>query len=183
MAELRGIMVAAPPYHPLMPRTGRSLSVAMTNCGELGWYTDKDGGYRYENRHPFTGNPWPPMPDALLQLWHEVTTYQHNPQACLINHYQGKARMGLHRDENEADFAAPILSVSLGDSAIFRIGGLKRRDPTVAFMLHSGDVLVMGGPSRLIYHGIDRVLPGTCDLLPEGGRINLTLRRVTRPEG
>ena len=183
VAELRKIMAQAPLYHPQMPRTGRIFSVAMTNCGALGWFSDKEGGYRYENRHPYNGHPWPPMPDALLQLWHAVTTYAADPEACLINYYRENARMGLHRDEDEADFSAPIVSVSLGDSAVFRIGGMKRRDPTQSFPLTSGDVLVMGGPSRLIYHGIDRVLPGSSDLLPEGGRINLTLRRVTRPRG
>jgi alkylated DNA repair protein (DNA oxidative demethylase) len=183
VAELRKIMAQAPLYHPHMPRTGRPFSVAMTNCGPLGWFSDKERGYRYESRHPHTRRPWPPMPDILLRLWHEVTAYPAMPEACLVNHYSGKARMGLHRDEDEGDFCAPIVSVSLGDSAVFRIGGLKRRDPTVSFPLNSGDVLVMGGPSRLIYHGIDRILPGSSSLLPEGGRINLTLRRVTRPEG
>jgi alkylated DNA repair protein (DNA oxidative demethylase) len=182
VAELRIIVAEAPLYHPHMPRTGRPFSVAMTNCGSLGWYSDRERGYRYETRHPQTGQPWPPMPEMLLSLWHAVSAYPQHPEACLINHYRGKARMGLHRDEDEADFDAPIVSVSLGDSAIFRLGGLTRRDPTVSFPLHSGDVLVMSGPARLIYHGIDRILPASSDLLPEGGRINLTLRRVTRPE-
>jgi alkylated DNA repair protein (DNA oxidative demethylase) len=181
--DIKEIIALAPLYYPRMPRTGRQLSVAMTNCGPLGWFSDKEGGYRYVTSHPLTGRPWPPMPERLIALWRHVVGYRNEPQACLINHYSGKAKMGLHRDEDEADRAAPILSISLGDSALFRLGGLKRSDPTVSFPLHSGDMLVMGGPSRLIYHGIVRLLPGTSALLAGGGRMNLTLRRVTPPEG
>jgi alkylated DNA repair protein (DNA oxidative demethylase) len=183
LAGIRAVIADAPLYHAHMPRTGKAFSVAMTNCGPLGWYSDKEGGYRYERLHPSTGRPWPPIPAILRRLWREVCDYGHEPEACLINQYRGNAKMGLHRDEDEADFDAPILSVSLGDSARFRLGGLTRRDPTTSFLLHSGDVLVMGGPSRLIHHGIDRIVPGSSALLAEGGRINLTLRRVTRPEG
>ena len=179
--DISAVIEEAPLYRPRMPRTDQPFSVAMTNCGSLGWYSDKAGGYRYERCHPVTRRPWPAIPEMLLRLWREVGGYGHDPEACLINYYGGKAKMGLHRDEDETDFRAPIISVSLGDSAMFRIGGLKRRDPTISFPLHSGDVLVMGGPSRLVYHGIDRILPGTCTLLPQGGRINLTLRRVTTP--
>ena len=179
--EIGAVIEEAPLYHPRMPRTDQPFSVAMTNCGPLGWYSDKAGGYRYERCHPVTGQPWPAIPEMLLRLWREVGDYGHDPEACLINYYSGKAKMGLHRDEDETDFRAPIISVSLGDSAMFRIGGLRRRDPAISFPLHSGDVLVMGGPSRLIYHGIDRVLPSSSTLLPQGGRINLTLRRVTTP--
>jgi alkylated DNA repair protein (DNA oxidative demethylase) len=150
----------------------------MTNCGPLGWVSDKDGGYRYEPAHPVTGKPWPPIPDSLIAAWSELTGFIYPPQACLVNHYASRARLGLHRDEDEADFSAPILSVSLGDTAIFRIGGLKRRDATQSIELRSGDVLLMGGESRLRYHGIDRVLAGTSDLLEEGGRLNLTMRYV-----
>jgi DNA oxidative demethylase len=178
-AQIGEIVVAAPLYHAAMPRTGLPFSVAMTNCGRLGWFSDKERGYRYETRHPGTGQPWPPIPNALLELWREVSDYGSDPESCLINYYRGKAKMGLHRDEDEAEPDAPIVSVSLGDSAVFRLGGLRRRDPTVSLTLRAGDVLVMGGPSRLIYHGIDRILPGTSDLLPQGGRYNLTMRRVT----
>ena len=180
-AEIGKIIEEAPLYRPRMPRTNQPFSVAMTNCGLLGWFSDKDRGYRYERCHPVTGHPWPAIPERLLTLWREVGGYSGDPEACLVNHYSGKGKMGLHRDEDEADFRAPIISVSLGDSAIFRLGGLKRRDPTISFPLHSGDVLVMGGPSRLVYHGIDRILPGSSALLPQGGRINLTMRRVTKP--
>jgi alkylated DNA repair protein (DNA oxidative demethylase) len=179
LAEIRAVIAVAPLYTPTMPRTGKPFSVAMTNCGPLGWVSDKHAGYRYQAHHPQTGNPWPPMPDMLEYLWASLTGYGHKPQACLVNFYGGKAKMGLHRDEDEKDFSAPILSVSLGDSAMFRVGGMTRRDPSQKLELASGDVLVMGGPSRLRYHGIDRIYSGTSDLLAEGGRINLTLRRVS----
>jgi len=175
--EIRAVIAEAPLYTPRMPRTGKPFSVAMTNCGPLGWVADKDG-YRYQAAHPETGRPWPAIPDRLVQIWFELTGFGEPPQACLVNYYAGRARLGLHRDEDETDFSAPILSVSLGDDAIFRIGGLKRREPTQSITLTSGDVFVMSGPSRLRYHGIDRVLPGTSALLSEGGRINLTLRYV-----
>nr|WP_280950380.1 MULTISPECIES: alpha-ketoglutarate-dependent dioxygenase AlkB [Rhodomicrobium] len=178
LAVIRAAIAQAPLYTPTMPRTDKPFSVAMTNCGPLGWVSDKAGGYRYEQRHPGTGEPWPPIPPQLLLLWSALTGDSRLPQACLINYYGGKAKLGLHRDEDESDFSAPILSVSLGDSALFRIGGLARRDPTTRMILASGDVLVMGGPSRLRYHGIDRIMPGTSDLLAEGGRFNLTLRYV-----
>jgi DNA oxidative demethylase len=177
---LRAAVAASPLTIPVMPRTGRPFTVRMTNLGPLGWVSDR-AGYRYQPTHPETGRPWPPIPDPLLQLWREVSGYPHDPQACLVNFYNGGAKMGLHRDEDEEDFAAPVLSVSLGDTAVFRIGGPERGGKTETLKLTSGDVLVMGGASRLCYHGIDRVLPGTSSLLKDGGRINLTLRRVTRP--
>lgn len=171
----------APLYVATMPRSGKPLSVRMSNCGPLGWLTDKAGGYRYQATHPDTGSPWPPMPSLLLDLWRDVAAYPAPPQACLINLYSGAARMGSHRDADEDDFSAPVVSVSLGDDAIFHVGGLRRSDPKQRMILRSGDVVVLGGPSRLAYHGIDRVLAGTSDLVPAGGRINLTLRRVARP--
>jgi alkylated DNA repair protein (DNA oxidative demethylase) len=165
-----------------MPRSGKPMSVRMTNCGPLGWVTDKERGYRYQAMHPVTGKPWPAMPRMLLELWEEVAAYPHPPEACLVNYYAGAAKMGLHQDRDEEDFDAPVLSVSLGDTGVFRVGGRSRKDPTQKFELRSGDVFVLGGADRLAYHGIDRILPGTSDLLPEGGRFNLTLRRVTKPE-
>lgn len=177
---LRAAVADAPLTTPVMPRTGRPFTVRMTNLGPLGWVSDR-AGYRYQPTHPETGKPWPPIPDELLALWRDVSGYPHDPQACLVNFYNGGARMGLHRDEDEEDFSAPVLSVSLGDTAVFRIGGPERGGKTATLKLASGDVLVMGGASRLCYHGIDRVLPGTSSLLKDGGRINLTLRRVTRP--
>jgi alkylated DNA repair protein (DNA oxidative demethylase) len=178
--ELNGAIRRAPFFTPVMPRSGRPFSVAMTNLGPLGWVSDR-AGYRYQALHPETAEPWPPMPEMVLALWRAVSNYPHDPQACLVNFYRPGARMGLHQDCDEEDFAAPVVSVSLGDTAVFRIGGLERGGPTESLKLASGDVVIMGGPSRLCYHGIDRILPGTSRLLPQGGRINLTLRRVTRP--
>lgn len=177
---LRAAVAEAPLFIPVMPRTGRPFTVRMTNLGPLGWVSDR-AGYRYQPTHPDTGKPWPPIPEALLTLWREVSGFPHDPEACLVNFYNGGARMGLHRDEDEADLSAPVLSVSLGDTAVFRIGGPERGGKTATLKLASGDVLVMGGASRLCYHGIDRVLAGTSSLLKDGGRINLTLRRVTKP--
>jgi alkylated DNA repair protein (DNA oxidative demethylase) len=181
LRELRAVMEEAPLFTPTMPRSGKPMSVHMTNCGPLGWVTDKERGYRYQATHPVTGRPWPAMPEMLLDLWQEVARYHAPPEACLVNYYGGDAKMGLHQDKDEEDFDAPVLSVSLGDTAVFRAGGRSRRDPTRKFELKSGDVVVLGGEARLAFHGIDRVLAGTSDLLPEGGRINLTLRRVTKP--
>ena len=180
LGEVRAVMKEAPLFTPTMPRSGKPMSVRMTNCGPLGWVTDKERGYRYQATHPVTGRPWPTMPQMLLDLWDEVARYRAPPEACLVNYYDGGARMGLHQDKDEEDFAAPVLSVSLGDTAIFRAGGRSRRDPTRRLEIKSGDVVVLGGDDRLAFHGIDRVLAGTSELLPEGGRINLTLRRVTK---
>lgn len=157
------------------------MSVRMTNCGPLGWVTDQERGYRYQAVHPVTGYPWPAIPPALLDLWSQVSDYPAPPEACLINYYSSSARMGSHRDADEQDFSAPVVSVSLGDDAVFHVGGPRRADPKARMILKSGDVVVLGGEARLAYHGIDRMLPGTSDLLNEGGRINLTLRRVTKP--
>ncbi|MEI8178197.1 alpha-ketoglutarate-dependent dioxygenase AlkB [Aestuariivirga sp.] len=177
---LRLAVAEAPLFTPVMPRTGRPFTVRMTNLGTLGWVSDRDG-YRYQSTHPETGKAWSPIPDTLLGLWRAVSGYPHDPEACLVNVYNGGAKMGLHRDEDEEEFTAPVLSVSLGDMAVFRMGGPERGGKTETLKLSSGDVVVMGGASRLCYHGIDRVLPGTSTLLKDGGRINLTLRRVTKP--
>lgn len=177
---LRAAVVEAPLFSPVMPRTGRPFTVRMTNLGPLGWVSDR-AGYRYQATHPDTGRTWPPIPAAILAVWEAVAAYPHPPEACLMNFYKEGARMGLHQDADEEDFAAPVVSISLGDTAIFRIGGPARGGKTATIKLSSGDVLVMGGPSRLCYHGIDRVLTGTSTLLKDGGRINLTLRRVTKP--
>jgi len=170
----------APFFDPTMPRTGKKFSVRMSNFGPLGWVSDAANGYRYESLHPATGQPWPPIPDALLRLWDQTTGYGAPPEACLVNFYAAGARMGLHRDQDEAATDAPVLSVSLGDSAYFRFGTANLKGETKRLKLNSGDVLTFGGPARLMYHGIDRILSGTSTLLPGGGRINLTLRRVTR---
>ena len=178
--EIRAIVAAAPLYQPAMPRTGKPLSVRMTNCGSLGWVTDKEGGYRYQPRHPVTNEPWPPIPQRLLELWRNLADYPHEPEACLINFYTSDAKMGLHQDKDEADLDAPVLSISLGDTCLFRIGGTKREDGTGSFKLASGDVVVLGGQSRLAFHGVDRIYSNTSTLLKNGGRVNLTLRRVMK---
>ena len=174
------VVAAAPMYAPTMPRTGKPFSVRMTNCGPLGWVSDKAGGYRYQAVHPMSGAPWPPMPPMLLEVWADVAAYPEPPEACLINHYDAGAKMGSHRDEDEQDAAAPVVSISLGDDATFHVGGLRRTDPKHRLVLRSGDLVVLGGAARMAYHGIDRIHPGTSTLLSEGGRLNLTLRRVTR---
>ena len=171
----------APFYTPRLPRTGAPMSVAMTNLGPLGWVTDQAGGYRYQATHPGTGTHWPPIPAALLDLWADLAGYAAPPEACLVNFYGAGARMSLHVDADEAAKDAPVLSVSLGDTALFRVGGPKRSDPTRSFRLTSGDVVVLSGASRHCFHGVDRVMAGTSRLVPGGGRINLTLRRVTAP--
>ncbi len=177
---LREVFDRAPLYTPRMPKSGRPMSVRMTNCGPLGWVTD-ERGYRYQAEHPETGQPWPAMPEVLLDAWQELAGYDHAPEACLVNVYGPDARMGLHQDRDEADFNAPVVSLSLGDTCVFRIGGTKRDDPTRSIRLASGDAVVLGGAARLAFHGVDRIIPGTSTLLPEGGRINLTMRRVTKP--
>lgn len=182
-AEIVNIMIKAPPFRPRMPRTGKPFSVEMTNCGSLGWMSDAAGGYRYQATHPVTGLPWPPIPAILLTLWCELANYASEPEACLINFYSDGAKMGSHQDRDEADFSAPVLSVSLGDDAVFHVGGKLRSDPRERITLRSGDVVVLEGESRMAFHGIDRVKPDTSRLLPAGGRINLTLRRVTLPRG
>jgi alkylated DNA repair protein (DNA oxidative demethylase) len=182
LAAVRAVIAAAPLFTPRMPRSGKPMSVMMTNCGPLGWVTDAAHGYRYQAQHPETGAPWPPIPDAILKAWRELADYAAPPEACLVNYYAPAARMGLHQDKDERDFSAPVVSLSLGDSGLFRVGGLKRSDPTRSLRLSSGDAVVLGGEGRLAFHGVDRILPGTSTLLPEGGRINLTLRRVSPPQ-
>lgn len=178
LAAVRAVIAAAPLYVPRMPRTGKPMSVRMTNCGPLGWVSD-EAGYRYQELHPQTGAPWPAIPDLALAAWRELAEHAAPPQACLINLYEPGARMGLHQDRDEQDFSAPVLSLSLGDTCLFRVGGTKRNDPTHSFRLASGDAVVLGGAARLAFHGVDRIMAGTSTLMPEGGRINLTMRRVT----
>lgn len=177
LAALGPLVADAPVYRACMPRSGKPLSVGMTNLGPLGWYADREG-YRYVRRHPETGRRWPAIPGILLDLWTELTHYPALPECCLVNFYDANARMGLHQDRDERDLAAPVLSISLGDTALFRVGGTTRRGPTRSFHLASGDALVIGGPARLAFHGVDRIIPGSSGLIEGGGRINLTLRRV-----
>jgi DNA oxidative demethylase len=177
--SLRDIVRAAPLFQPRMPRTGKAFSVRMTNCGPLGWVSDA-GGYRYQPNHPDTGAPWPEMPEIVRAAWAELAAGAPPPEACLVNFYDDAARMGLHQDRDEQELSAPVLSLSLGDSCIFRVGGVERSASTRSFRLQSGDALTLEGPSRLAFHGVDRIIPGSSTLLTSGGRINLTLRRVTR---
>jgi len=174
--EMVALIAAAPLYRPVTPG-GKRMSVSMTNLGALGWITDARG-YRYEPNHPSTGQPWPPIPGLLTALWAELCDPTTPPDCCLVNVYDAAAKMGLHRDFDEADFRFPVLSVSLGDTALFRLGGLRRSDPTGQIRLASGDVVVLGDEARRAYHGVDRILPGSSRLIAGGGRINLTLRRA-----
>jgi alkylated DNA repair protein (DNA oxidative demethylase) len=176
---VRAVVQVAPLYTPAMPKSGKPLSVRMTNCGTFGWVTDQERGYRYQATHPVTGQPWPAIPDSLLALWRDVAAWQAEPEACLVNFYDQSARMGLHQDRDEQNLQAPVVSVSLGDACLFRVGGTRRDDPTKSFRLESGDVVVLGGEGRLAFHGVDRIYPMTSALLKNGGRINLTLRRVS----
>ncbi|PZM09816.1 alkylated DNA repair dioxygenase [Rhizobium tubonense] len=175
---IRAIVAEAPLFVPAMPGTGKPMSVRMTNCGSLGWVTDKERGYRYQEIHPVTGRPWPAIPDELLALWQDIAGYEKPPEACLVNFYSDDAKMGLHQDRDEKDLGAPVLSISLGNACLFRVGGTTRTDRTLSFKLSSGDIVVLGGAGRLCFHGVDRIYPATSTLLKNGGRINLTLRRV-----
>ena len=178
-AALRDAVLAAAetaPFYRPTTRTGRPFSVQMTSLGLLGWVSDR-GGYRYQPTHPVTGQPWPPMPARLLDLWRDLTGWPDPPDACLVNLYRDGARMGLHQDLDEADRAAPVLSVSLGDTAVFRFGAAEG-GPTRSVRLASGDVCALTGPARLARHGIDRILAGSSGLIEGGGRLNLTLRKA-----
>ncbi|MEM9600720.1 MAG: alpha-ketoglutarate-dependent dioxygenase AlkB [Pseudomonadota bacterium] len=181
-------VIEAPFFQPTMPRTGTPLSVVMSNFGSLGWVTDKEGGYRYQAQHPTTGASWPSLPTSLRDLWQAVTDWPGLPEACLINWYRAEAhngkgaRMGMHVDNDEHVLGAPVVSVSLGDPALFRIGGEKRGGKTAGLKLFSGDVVVLAGQARRCYHGVSRVYYGESALVPKGGRINLTMRVVGAPD-
>jgi len=173
---VRHVVAAAPLFSP-ETRWGKKMSVQMTSAGRYGWYSDRKG-YRYIDRHP-SGSPWPPIPEVILDVWARVAPMARKPDCCLVNLYRDRAKMGLHQDRDETDFAQPVVSISLGDDGLFRIGGTERGGTTQSVWLCSGDVLVLGGKARLAYHGIDRIRPGSSTLLRDGGRINLTLRVVT----
>ena len=178
LSALRSVLSVAPAYTPRMPKSGKPMSVRMTNCGPLGWVTDKQRGYRYQATHPVTGNPWPPIPASLLALWANISGYEKPPEACLVNFYSDDAKMGLHQDKDEQELGAPVVSISLGNTCLFRVGGNARTDKTSSMKLASGDIIILGGEGRLSFHGVDRIYPATSTLLKSGGRINLTLRRV-----
>lgn len=175
-AEVFAAARAAPFYTPLTPG-GRAMSVQQTSLGDLGWTTDASG-YRYAAVHPVTGRPWPPMPAILLELWRRYAGSSVPPDSCLVNFYRGSARMGLHKDADEADQSVPVLGVSLGDTAVFRLGGAARAAASTTVRLRSGDVNILCGDARNAYHGVDRILEGSSRLIPGGGRLNLTLRRA-----
>lgn len=177
--EIRMIATKAPLFTPIMPVSGQKMSVRMTNCGPLGWVTDQAQGYRYQAHHPVTGESWPQIPNILSLLWQKIANFPAPPEACLINYYNSDARMGMHQDKDEKELNAPVVSVSLGESCLFRIGGRERSDKTHSVRLNSGDIIVFGGKARLAFHGVDRIYPNTSTLLKSGGRINVTLRRVT----
>ena len=173
VADVRSIVKAVPLFRP-ETRWGKPMSVRMTSAGTVGWVSDRRG-YRYEPAHP-KGIAWPAIPERVLEIWRATTGADRDPDTCLINYYDENARMGFHQDKDETDAAWPVVSISLGDDALFRIGGTDRTDKTQSQWLSSGDVVVLDGPARLAYHGIDRVRSGSSSLLPKGGRINLTLR-------
>ncbi|RMA42823.1 alpha-ketoglutarate-dependent dioxygenase AlkB family protein [Rhodophyticola porphyridii] len=173
--DIREVMRAAPLFRPQTPY-GKQMSVRMTAAGQFGWFSDKSG-YRYVDRHP-SGMAWPAIPPSILRVWTKVSDVDRDPECCLVNFYADGARMGLHQDKDEADFSMPVVSISLGDDALFRVGGLSRGGTTESVWLKSGDVAVLAGDARLLYHGVDRTRTGSSALLPKGGRINLTLRVV-----
>ena len=173
---VRGVVKQVPFFRPVMP-SGQQMSVRMTSAGDYGWLSDTQG-YRYAPTHP-NGTPWPAIPPEVLAIWNDLTGLERQPESCLINYYASDAKMGLHQDKNETDFRWPVVSISLGDEGMLRVGGQTRGGKTDSLWLQSGDVVVMGGEARLNYHGIDRIRAGSSALLPKGGRINITLRVVT----
>ena len=174
--DVLAVMAEALPIHPVT-RWGKPMSVGMTAAGGFGWVSDRRG-YRYEKAQA-DGRSWPAIPTSVLAVWDAVSGCERAPECCLVNLYRGPARMGLHQDRDEADFTCPVVSISLGDDALFRVGGLERGGSTESLWLRSGDVCAIGGPARLVHHGVDRLREGSSDLVPGGGRINLTLRVVT----
>ena len=177
--DIRHIVKEAPLITPIMPKTGKEMSVRQTNCGELGWVTDKEQGYRYQKNHPVTGKAWPDIPPSLQNLWQKLSGFPQPAEACLINFYAPQARMGMHQDKDEMELKAPVISISLGDSCLFRIGTTEKQGKTHSIRLNSGDVIMFGGEARLAYHGVDRIYPNTSTLLKVPGRVNLTLRRIS----
>ena len=179
IADLRNIVAQAPFRHMVTPG-GHEMSVAMTNCGSVGWVTDRTG-YRYDDVDPESGKSWPAMPPSFRRLAGQAAAQAgfdgFSPEACLINRYQPGARMSLHQDKDETDFAAPIVSVSLGLPAIFLFGGLKRSDRPRRFRVEHADIAVWGGPTRLAFHGVAPLADGEHAVMGRQ-RINLTFRKV-----
>lgn len=168
------LMAGVAPFRQYETPGGRKMSVKMSASGALGWVTDRTG-YRYEVAQP-DGRSWPDIPESVLAVWRNVSGVDLSPDSCLVNFYEEGAKMGMHQDKDEADTTWPVVSISLGDDALFRVGGTERGGPTKSIWLRSGDVAVLAGDARLAYHGIDRIRFKSSDLLPDGGRINVTLR-------
>lgn len=175
VSAIRSVVQMAPMFRPGTPN-GKQMSVSMSAAGKYGWFSDHSG-YRYVATHP-NGTPWPEIPDEVMQVWDALTGLERRPECCLINYYDADARMGMHQDNDEADYKWPVVSISLGDEGLFRMGNEARGGKTQSVWLQSGDVVVMGGDARLTYHGIDRIKAGSSTLLKGGGRINVTLRVV-----
>ena len=173
--ELRAVARDAPFLRPIT-RQG-PMSVQMTSAGRLGWVADKRG-YHYEPLHPTTHKAWPAIPESILKVWRQVSGVDVDPTSCLINLYRADSKMGMHQDRDEGDFSYPVVSISLGDEALFRVGSVERGGKTASTWLRSGDVAIIGGDARLVYHGIDRIRGGSSSLIKGGGRINITLRVV-----
>ncbi|MDG1430303.1 MAG: alpha-ketoglutarate-dependent dioxygenase AlkB [Paracoccaceae bacterium] len=174
--ELRELARIAP-FRRLKTPSGKQMSVRTTAAGHFGWSSDARG-YRYDAKQS-DGSNWPPIPTRLLDMWDELASTIRKPQSCLINYYGESTKMGMHQDKDEDDFTQPVLSLSLGDEALFRVGGRKRSDKTASVWLRSGDVAILDGNARMAYHGIERTRFGSSRLLKDGGRLNLTLRVVT----
>nr|WP_199351110.1 alpha-ketoglutarate-dependent dioxygenase AlkB [Haliangium ochraceum] len=177
LEQVRAVLAEAPAYRPSMPRTGAPLSVRMSNCGTLGWISDR-AGYRYEPLHPHTARRWPAIPPLAMAQWNRFADWPVRPEACLVNLYQTGSRLGMHVDQDERAADAPVVSISLGCDAVYRLGGHTRNLPSQRLLLRSGDVVVLGGAARRCYHGVDRIVAGTSPLPELEARINLTLRRV-----
>ena len=173
VADLKRVAESAP-FRRYETPGGRRMSVRMTAAGDLGWVTDRSG-YRYDPMQP-GGGPWPSIPASILTVWGKVSGASRMPDSCLVNFYGEGARMGMHQDRDEENASWPVVSISLGDEALFRVGGTTRGGPTASIWLESGDVAVLAGEARLAFHGIDRIRFGSSALLPDGGRINVTLR-------
>lgn len=177
----RTVVSQAPLFRPTMPNSGQPFSYSMTNCGELGWVADRQG-YRYQQNHPDTGERFPVMPkviqDLAITLAKETGNSDFYPESCLLNFYRKGQKLGLHQDNTETNLSAPIISISLGDSGIFILGGKHRTAETKQYIVQSGDCLVMSGESRNYFHSFKGIVPNSSSLLKNGGRLNLTIRQV-----
>ncbi len=175
----RQVARQSPLFTPTM-KSGKPFNYQMTNCGDFGWISDTKG-YRYSETHP-NGKPWTPIPEMIYNLTKDLANQigepDYLPQTCLINFYQHDGKLGLHQDNSEKNLKPAIISISLGDDAIFLMGGNKRNSPTQEILLKSGDILQLFGDSRLAFHGIKKIIPGTSGLLKNGGRLNLTIRQI-----